>query len=390
MPISALKLEIGTRVVAEHLNHSSHIATNKLYGGGYQDIADQLLSHHHHVHPILFEEVFGSSSALAIRLPRNIWALSGTAASGYRYTGSFDMPASQLLVKANHSKFAFFLMHWISGGDVGNIGVSGFDLYNVGSMTKFGVDSSAPNHFFYTGAQDNSAVNGYGFGMSSLFAGPLPPGGIRLTGDVGGNATFDAHARDGRIHKVQIDPPTPTSDNDHMSAHYGFLNVYDIASGDINFRTDQIPGRVSDQYPFDLFDSDMDDLDKVSNPNADIAHPMLYEEGAYFFHDRKVRQFKLIKAFPDDAAMTQAKRAALPMDSLFIGGGPENRSVFYSEASGQYVETVNTALDSYWYDNYYIYALNREWKGGIGYRYIEFAMFDGLGYQPRSGLSMGV
>jgi hypothetical protein len=218
---------------------------------------------------------------------------------------------------------------------------------------------------------------------------------------VGNNTTFLEHIQDTTIHFRQLNPPTPTSDNDHMASHYGYLNIYDLTTGFIDLSTPLETKRATDDYFFNQFDrNEEDDLERIGFSNTDILHPMLYEEGVYLFLNNKVRQYKIFKADPDDFNIAKRRAELSPMDSLFVGGftnsaisnSPENTniSVAYSAVKNKYLKTLNTNLDSYWYGNNYIYGLNREWKGGIGERYIEFLMHDGLGYSPRRGMSVGV
>ena len=427
MPINLIKVQTyadigqtppadvsGTPVFVDtkHLNVNNGLLT---HGGGIQDIARVLIASHHHVDPSLFVnggrtyDGYGShandihGASLADNLPSNIWTgLSDTGRFGDE--DIYDIADSATSLESDPdfisllNAVGYFLYFTSSTGVVdGSISVSGF---TTNPLVNY--DSNSPYHFFnpngyldhtnrsYQAAgvpSSGATQDRFGFTKYSVFAGPLYPTGILLSADVGGNKTFAQHVADSNIHFVKNTSSLPDVEVsvDSMWSHHSFLNIYDTSENYITIAQTYTYKRVSDDYlfnPLDEYDDNL--LNQVPQNNKDIEHPVLYEEAVYMWHNQKLRQFKMIKADPDDIDLAEQRAEALPLDSLFVGANSR-----YDFLSKRNVKVIHDHLDTYYYENNYKRNENFEYDGDKKYT-VAMHQNQGLGYGLRRGFSSGI
>jgi hypothetical protein len=400
MSISFIKLLDSQKIVSRHLNINSSLGSGSYQG--IQGMTRDMIAQHHHINFDLFKKQF--PNFVADGSIKNIFADNDQTFFGQGY---FGVPSRQPIFTSEtiQKAFARWSLNWISGGRFSFNSNLDPVIYSSGNPNYSGVDwqegdsneaLAYANHAIFTVPLNDQDVSngssyydeyqkmvGYGFSRYSLFANEIHPGNIELTNDINDNLTWLAHIQDTEIHSRQLPVITTTGDADHTPAKHGFLNLENFSDRDFYNKNPLRNRRYTDDYHFDIVDpDDYGDILEVVTTDPGSTHPMLEEEGVYLWQGQKLRQLKLLKADPDDITTVKDRVTKSPLDSLFVN------SKIYSDAVNQFFDFPNTMLDTFFYTNYYISGRNTEWKQDSS-SYAEVLMNDGLGYQPRRGMTSG-
>jgi hypothetical protein len=404
-----------------------HLNASNGSGVGVQYILEQAILAHNHVDHSLLVAKFPEF----LNQPYFGWYKDGNIYDGitYSYRDPVDTSSDNEIPwfdsnVAVFEAFAALTLNWISQGSY-HIGTPLIETVPSLLIKHFQWNSSTYNNFTYLGSlpTDGPGMYGsaYGFNRFSLFANGIKPSSLDVSiidVNSGRNSTFADHISDLSIHRVQLPPVVLVSQNDHMAFWGGALNLYGTKSYELEytaspmFRTDvdntppvrhisdPANSRADDDYPFNKF-LDQDeyyDLDRVGVHLDDSVdglenntlHPLLYEEAVYMWNGQKIKQYKLVKADPDDIALAEVRKTSGFLGIFRGGTGLESHnSVAFDEGTEKFMIVVNSAADTYFYNNFYFDGKNSEYNPFDESRIVAMLQTDGLGFQSARGVSSG-